>query len=49
MYSPPQKLFTGDVAPAFELYDQNGTIRKLSDYKARNLIVFFYPLDDSPT
>ena len=35
---------TGDIAPDFELPDQTGTLRKLSDYTAEGRVVlFFYP------
>ena len=35
---------TGDIAPDFELPDQTGTVRKLSDYTAEGRVVlFFYP------
>lgn len=32
----------------FELPDQNGKIHKLSDYKGRWIILYFYPKDDTP-
>ena len=36
---------TGDKAPDFELPDQTGTPRKLSDYTAEGtrVVLFFYP------
>lgn len=35
---------TGDIAPDFELSDQTGTLRKLSDFTAEGRVVlFFYP------
>jgi len=37
----------GHKAPAFALPDQNGTIHKLSDYKGRPVVLFFYPKDDT--
>lgn len=42
------KLKAGDKAPSFELPDQDGTIRKLSDYRGGWLLVYFYPKDDTP-
>lgn len=33
----------GDKAPAFTLLDQAGAKVKLSDYKGRKVLVFFYP------
>lgn len=35
-------------ASDFELPDQNGKIHKLSDYKGRWVILYFYPKDDTP-
>lgn len=35
-------------APNFELADQSGVIRKLSDYKGKWVLVYFYPKDDTP-
>ena len=42
------KLNSGDIAPPFELPDQNDSIIKLSDYKGRKLLVYFYPKADTP-
>jgi thioredoxin-dependent peroxiredoxin len=38
----------GDRAPAFTLLDQNGTKVKLSDFKGRKVLVYFYPKADTP-
>jgi peroxiredoxin Q/BCP len=35
-------------AKEFELYDQDGIIRKLSDYKGKWVLLYFYPKDDTP-
>jgi peroxiredoxin Q/BCP len=35
-------------APDFELQDDAGTTRKLSDYRGRPVILYFYPADDTP-
>lgn len=32
----------------FELADQNGEIHKLSDYKGKWVVLYFYPKDDTP-
>jgi peroxiredoxin Q/BCP len=38
----------GKKAPDFALPDQDGNIRKLSDYKGRPIVLYFYPKDDTP-
>ncbi len=35
-------------APDFELRDDTNTTRKLSDYRGRNVVLYFYPADDTP-
>jgi thioredoxin-dependent peroxiredoxin len=42
-------LKEGDKAPAFTGVDQNGKKIKLSDYKGKKLVLFFYPEADTPT
>ena len=42
------KLKAGDKAPSFALLDQNGDKVKLSDYKGKKLLVYFYPKADTP-
>jgi peroxiredoxin Q/BCP len=32
----------------FELKDQDGIVRKLSDYKGKWVLLYFYPKDDTP-
>jgi len=41
-------LTPGDRAPAFGLKDQTGTTVRLSQYKGRKVLVFFYPKADTP-
>ena len=41
-------LAVGDKAPNFSLVDQHGKKVKLSDFKGRKLIVYFYPKADTP-
>ena len=41
-------LDVGDKAPAFSLEDQSGKTVKLSDFKGRKVVVYFYPKDDTP-
>ena len=38
----------GTVAPAFKLTDAHGTLISLADFKGKNVIVYFYPKDDTP-
>lgn len=41
-------LTTGDKAPAFRLTLDDGTTVSLKDFKARNLVLYFYPRADTP-
>ena len=43
-----QHLSAGDKAPAFALADQHGKKVKLSDFKGRKVLVYFYPKADTP-
>ena len=38
-------LEVGSKAPNFKLLDQNGEIRKLSDFKGQKVVLYFYPKD----
>lgn len=38
----------GKAAPAFTLPDQNGNKVALKDLKGKDVVVFFYPKDDTP-
>ena len=38
-------LSIGSIAPEFELLDQNGEAHRLSDYRGRRVILYFYPKD----
>ncbi|HQT27241.1 MAG TPA: redoxin domain-containing protein, partial [Burkholderiales bacterium] len=38
----------GQMAPAFDLPDQNGKMHKLEDYRGKWLVLYFYPKDDTP-
>ena len=38
----------GIPAPDFELLDDTNTPRKLSDYRGRHVVLYFYPEDDTP-
>ena len=39
---------SGISAPDFELLDDTSTPRKLSDFRGRNVVLYFYPADDTP-
>lgn len=41
-------LKVGDKAPSFETKDNQGIVRKLSDYSGKKLVVFFYPKASTP-
>ena len=42
------ELKTGDKAPAISLHDQDDKTVKLSGYKGRKVLVYFYPKADTP-
>jgi thioredoxin-dependent peroxiredoxin len=42
------KLNVGDKAPAFALKDQHGKAVRLSGFKGRPVVVYFYPKADTP-
>jgi thioredoxin-dependent peroxiredoxin len=37
----------GIPAPDFELLDDTNTLRKLSDFRGKNVVLYFYPEDDT--
>jgi peroxiredoxin Q/BCP len=41
-------LQEGDAAPDFTAKDQTGAIVKLSDFRGRRVVLYFYPKDDTP-
>lgn len=46
--SPTPRLEVGAKAPAFSLSDADGNTVKLSDFKGRKVIVYFYPAASTP-
>ena len=42
-------LKVGDKAPDFEAKDQNGNSIRSKDFVGKNLVLYFYPKDDTPT
>ncbi len=41
-------ISAGIPAPAFELLDDTNALRKLSDFRGKNAVLYFYPEDDTP-
>ena len=41
-------LAVGDKAPDFELPSETGEVVKLSDFRGKRIVVFFYPKDNTP-
>ena len=38
----------GQKAPAFSVQDDSGKNVKLSDFKGKKVVLYFYPKDDTP-
>ena len=45
MANPPPAV--GELAPAFELPDETGQMVRLSDFRGRRVVLYFYPKDDT--
>ena len=41
-------LQPGDEAPDFTVKDHTGKTRKLSDYRGKSVVLWFYPKADTP-
>ena len=41
-------ITAGILAPEFEMRDDTNVIRKLSDFRGKNVVLYFYPGDDTP-
>ena len=41
-------LEPGDKAPDFTVQDQTGKAQKLSDYRGKSVVLWFYPKADTP-
>lgn len=41
-------LQPGDAAPDFECPTTTGDVVRLSDFRGRKLVMYFYPMDDTP-
>jgi len=46
--SDSAQLQVGDPAPDFALPDEHGTMVRLSDFRGKRVVVYFYPMDDTP-
>ena len=44
----PTHLKTGDPAPNFSGLSTDGTPLSLADFRGRKLVMYFYPMDDTP-
>ena len=40
-------LNVGDIAPDFSLPDQDGAERRLSDFRGKKVVLYFYPKDNT--
>ncbi|MEP7134084.1 MAG: thioredoxin-dependent thiol peroxidase [Chloroflexota bacterium] len=41
-------ISAGIPAPEFEMLDDTNVSRKLSDFRGKNVVLYFYPADDTP-
>jgi len=41
-------LSVGDMAPDFTLMDQDSTYHTLSDYRGKQVVVYFFPKAETP-
>lgn len=41
-------LIVGSTAPAFRAIDHEGNVRTLESYRGHWLLLYFYPMDDTP-
>lgn len=41
-------LDEGAAAPDFEVKDHSGATRRLSDYRGKTVVLWFYPKADTP-
>ncbi|MEM6504710.1 MAG: thioredoxin-dependent thiol peroxidase [Planctomycetota bacterium] len=44
----PEMIQPGKAAPAFHLADQDGNKHRLSQYKGKWVVLYFYPKDNTP-
>ena len=41
-------LIEGEIAPSFELFDQDEKILSSNDYLGKKFVVYFFPYADTP-
>ncbi len=41
-------ISAGIPAPEFEMLDDTNVLRKLTDFRGKNVVLYFYPADDTP-
>jgi peroxiredoxin Q/BCP len=44
----PEDRATIEAALQIELRDQRGELRRLADFRGKNIVLYFYPMDDTP-
>jgi thioredoxin-dependent peroxiredoxin len=48
MSNAKSRVNAGDKAPAFTAMDDSGRTVSLEDFRGRNVVLYFYPKDDTP-
>ncbi len=48
LFGQDEGLADGNMAPEFELADQDGVLHRLADYRGQKVLVYFYPKDGTP-
>jgi peroxiredoxin Q/BCP len=48
LWRKPTMLQVGEQAPDFTVQDHTGRTRKLSDYRGKNVVLWFFPKADTP-
>lgn len=43
-----KRLTRGNKAPSFTLQDETGSWRSLEEFRGKNVVLYFYPHDDTP-
>ena len=48
LWRRPTMLKVGDAAPEFTVKDHTGATRSISDYRGKNVVLWFYPKAATP-